>query len=139
MATNKLPENFPITICHEVNGRVLSTSYVPPLYSSAKLRMVIAAARNNTTQGAKEKKLSRDAYPYSRILFLKTNNTSPFTNKKTIMAIYPVRLLKNWLSSFLQIDHMQNVKICKYAFPPKDPKPVEEKLSFIKDCKDSFP
>jgi hypothetical protein len=31
-------------------------------------------------------------------------------NRKTIMAIYPVRLLKNWRSSFLQTDHIEDAK-----------------------------
>jgi hypothetical protein len=69
--------------------------------------MVIAGISNKSIQGDSWKKRSRVAYPKSNILFSKTNKTNPFTSRNTQMAIYPVRLLKNWRSSFLQTDHIK--------------------------------
>jgi hypothetical protein len=68
---------------------------------------VIAGIRNNKIQGASSKNLSSVAYPKSRIFESgKMNKKRPLIKRKTTMAIYPVRLLKNCLNSFLQTDHM---------------------------------
>ncbi|HEU0064381.1 MAG TPA: hypothetical protein VFQ58_05090, partial [Flavisolibacter sp.] len=63
--------------------------------------------RNIRTQGANAKKLSNVAYPFSNILLRKTKSTSPVTSKKTQIAMYPVKLLKYCLNSFLQIAHIE--------------------------------
>jgi hypothetical protein len=69
--------------------------------------MVIAGIKKRRIQGASSKNLSRVAYPKSKILLsFKTNRNRPFTNKNNMMVIYPVRLLKNWWSSFLAMENM---------------------------------
>ncbi len=76
----------------------------------------MAGTSSNNIQGANSKNLLSVAYPKSRRLESgKTNRNKPFNKRKTIMAIYPVRLLKNCLNSFLQTDHM-NTKIGVYRF-----------------------
>jgi hypothetical protein len=103
----RIEKYLPKTICQEESGFVFSISNVPALNSSESERMVIAGTRNIRTQGASSKNLSNDAYPNSKMLLsFKTKRNTPFINKNSIMAIYPVRLLKNWLSSFLQMLHM---------------------------------
>jgi hypothetical protein len=62
----------------------------------------------NNISGESEKKLSRDAYPKSKMLELgNTKRNNPINNKNIIMAIYPVRLPKNWRHSFLHIIHIK--------------------------------
>jgi len=85
--TMRLPKYLPKTICHLLNGLVCKISNVPVLNSSAKLRMVMAGMSNNNIHGASWKNLSRVAYPKSRILFSKTKSITPFTKRKTMMAI----------------------------------------------------
>ena len=109
--TMSIEKYLPNTICQDDKGRVLSISKVPALNSSASERILIAGTRNINIQGERSKNLSSDAYPKSKILLpgnIKRN--MPFINKNRMMAMYPVRLLKNWLSSFLQMLHM-NFKI----------------------------
>lgn len=105
--TIKMEKYLPKTICHCVNGFVCNISKVPPLNSSESVRMVMAGTRNNNIHGAKSKNLSREAYPKSKILSFKKKRNSPFTNRNSTIAIYPVRLLKNCCSSFLQMLHMR--------------------------------
>ena len=105
--TRKDPRNFPTTSCHVLNGFVRKISKVPVRNSSEKLRIVIAGIRNNNIQGANSKNWSRVAYPKSRMLESgKTKRKRPLSKRKTMMAMYPVRLLKNCLNSFLHTDHM---------------------------------
>jgi len=60
------------------------------------LRIVIAGISRSRIQGASSKNFSRVAYPLARISVSgKTKSNSPFSSRKTIMAIYPVRLLND--------------------------------------------
>jgi hypothetical protein len=63
----------------------------------------MAGSKNIITQGEKRKNLSRLAYPYSRILLSKTHMKRPQMSKNTIIAIYPIRELKNEFNSFLRM------------------------------------
>ena len=95
---------LPSTICVSVTGRVVMNSMVPLLFSSAKLRMVMAGIRNINIHGAKLKNASSVANPSSRIFVSgNTHAKSPFATKKMVMAIYPISELKNTLSSFLNM------------------------------------
>jgi hypothetical protein len=40
------------------------------------------------------------------LLSLSINKKTPLINRNKMMAIYPVRLLKNWFNSFLQMLHI---------------------------------
>src|SRR5687768_2439014 len=114
--TNKEPKYFPVTSCQRLSGLVCNISNVPLLNSSAKLRMVMAGISNNMIQGANSKNLSSVANPKSRMFVSgNTNRNRPFSKRNTMMAIYPVRLLKNCRNSFLQTDHM-GTKISDYRY-----------------------
>ena len=60
---------FPTIISISVTGLVYSHSMVPVLNSSANDRMVTAGTNNSNNHGAISKNRSRDAYPYSRMLY----------------------------------------------------------------------
>ena len=110
-STINIEKYLPSVICQEDKGFVFKISNVPALNSSDSERMVMAGTRNMNIQGASSKNLSSEAYPNSKMLLSGSiNRNTALINKKMIMAIYPVRLLKNWLSSFLQMLHM-NFKI----------------------------
>lgn len=99
MASNKttrIEKYLPVTICQAEMGLVFNISNVPALNSSESERIVMAGTRNIKIHGANSKNLSNEAYPNAKMLLsFKTNRNTPFINKNRIMAIYPVRLLKN--------------------------------------------
>jgi hypothetical protein len=79
---------FPSVICQAVKGLVRRVSNVPLLYSSEKLRMLMAGTRKRSTQGAREKNLSKLAYPKTRILLSsKIKRNKPFTSRNKTIAI----------------------------------------------------
>ena len=105
----KLPKYFPQTNFEALSGRVFNISKVPLLYSSAMLRIVMVGTKKSKMYGAREKNESKLAYPKSRMLVLgNTNKNKPISNKKIIIAIYPVRLLKNCRHSFKLIIHIKS-------------------------------
>jgi hypothetical protein len=76
------PRYFPTKIDLVEIGRLFKISYVPCLYSSEKLRMVIAGIKRIKIHGAKSKYTCKLVYPKSNTLKLgSTNNNSPFTSK----------------------------------------------------------
>jgi hypothetical protein len=65
--------------------------------------MVIAGTKNRNTKGASRNNPSRLAYPKS-IMFDSSGNThrnKPFTSKKTMITIYPIKEFKNPLTSLI--------------------------------------
>ena len=86
--TSRIETYFPITICQKLTGLVLNISNVPLFISSDMDRMAIAGTKKINTHGANSKKLSKEAYPKSKILLsFNTNKNTPFTSKNRMMAI----------------------------------------------------
>src|SRR6056297_1157360 len=83
-------------------GRVSNSSIVPCFFSSEIILIVTAGTRNKKIQGANVNKLSKVAYPLSKTLFWPGNThiNNPIANRKTIITMYPVIVLKNSLISF---------------------------------------
>jgi hypothetical protein len=65
----------------------------------------MAGIRNRKTKGARTNRLSRPAYPKSRILNSngKTHKNSPLISRNTAITIYPIRELRKLFSSFIKI------------------------------------
>jgi len=64
--------------------------------------MVIAGTKNKNREGAISKNGSREAkFDSNRLVSGNTNKNNPITVRKTHKTRYPVRLLKNVVSSFL--------------------------------------
>ena len=79
---------LPNTICHQVRGLVCKVSNVPDLNSSAKMRMDNAGIKKTNTQGASSKKVTRVAYPKSKILLsFKVKRYNAHTIKNKAIAI----------------------------------------------------
>jgi hypothetical protein len=78
---------------------------VPSRFSSAIILIVTAGIRNIKTHGEMKKSASSPAYPLSSIFNSpgKTHMNILLIRRKTIITIYPVRLLKKPLISFLKI------------------------------------
>jgi hypothetical protein len=64
--------------------------------------MVMAGTKNKNKDGAISKKGSKEAkFDSSKLVSGNTNKNNPITVKNTPKTKYPVRLLKNVVSSFL--------------------------------------
>jgi hypothetical protein len=64
--------------------------------------MVMAGMRNMNTQGAITNKLSKEAYPASKMLKFpgKTQRKSPMASKNMVITLYPINDVRKLLISF---------------------------------------